>query len=110
MKLLFDENISWRVLKKISEKFPECKHVSDIEKELISDEKIWNYARKYNFIIVSFDEDFADIQMIKGFPPKIIWLRCGNTKTNLIAEKINTLKEEIINFFIDNEQGVFEIY
>ncbi len=110
MKLLFDENISWRVKKKLVKYFPDFKHVSDIANKLITDKGIWEYAKKQNYIIVTFDEDFTDLQMINGFPPKIIWLRCGNTNTLSIAEKLNSLKAEIINFYIDNEQGVFEIY
>ncbi len=110
MKLLFDENISWRIKKILLKHFPDCKHVSDIENELRTDNQIWEYAKKQDFIIVTFDEDFTDIQMIYEFPPKIIWLRCGNKNTVYIAEKLIRLKTEIINFYNDNEQGIFEIY
>ena len=110
MKFLFDENISWRIIKKISKNFPDSIHVSDINDKLITDYHLWEYAKKQDFLIVTFDEDFTDFLMINGFPPKIIWLRCGNTTTQSIAEKLNNLKTDIFNFYLDNEQGVFEIY
>ena len=68
MELLFDENISWRIKKKLADYF-EVKHVSDISEDIISDNNIWDYAKRNNFTIVTFDEDFFDIQMINNFPP-----------------------------------------
>ena len=36
--------------------------------------------RKENgFVIVTLDKDFADLALQRGTPPKIIWLRCGNS-------------------------------
>ncbi len=110
MKLLFDENISWRIKKKLQNTFPVCLHVSDISPKLLSDTLIWNYAKEHNFIIVTFDEDFVDIQIINGFPPKILWLRGGNKPTNIIVEKIIKYENEIINLFLDKEQGIIEMY
>lgn len=109
MKLLFDENISWRIKKKLAEHF-EVKHVSDISKNLISDSDIWEYAKKNKFTIVTFDEDFFDIQMLNNYPPKIIWLRFGNTKTHKIAKILINSQNKIKLFIEDKNQGVFEMY
>lgn len=86
MKLLFDENISWRIKKKLQKSFPNSLHITDISNKLLSDTFIWKYAKDNNLMIVTFDEDFSDIQMFKGFPPKIIWLRCGNKTTKVLSE------------------------
>ncbi|PCI08167.1 MAG: hypothetical protein COB73_07250 [Flavobacteriaceae bacterium] len=81
MKLLFDQNISFRLLRKINDLYPNAKQVKNLGLENSSDIEIFEYAKKNNFAIVTFDSDFCDLNIIKGFPPKIIWIRTGNTTT-----------------------------
>jgi predicted nuclease of predicted toxin-antitoxin system len=89
MKLLFDQNISYRVVKKNSGVFPECLHVSRTGLTTpASDEEIWEYARRHHYSIVTNDEDFCHLVMLRGAPPKMIWLRFGNASTNEVAEKL----------------------
>ena len=101
MKLLFDQNISFRVLKRLEEYFPGSVQVKDLGLENFSDIKIWNYAKEHNFSIVTFDSDFFDLANLFGHPPKIIWLRIGNRRTNEIAELLIS-KSDIILDFISN--------
>ncbi len=101
MKLLFDQNISFRVLKRLEEYFPGSVQVKDLGLENFSDIKIWNYAKEHNFSIVTFDSDFFDLSNLFGHPPKIIWLRTGNRRTNEIAELLIS-KSDIILDFISN--------
>lgn len=85
MKLLFDQNISFRVAKKLSPLFPECGQVRELKLENKSDREIWDFAKKEQYTIVTFDADFYDLVTLYGHPPKVIWLRIGNTSTdNLI--------------------------
>jgi len=44
-----------------------------------ADEVIWTHARDNGFVVVTLDKDFADLSLLRGAPPKIIWLRCGNS-------------------------------
>ncbi len=109
MNLLFDQNISFRIVKKVSTVFPNAKQVNDVNLLNSSDFNIWEYAKKHNYCIITFDNDFIDISVLKGFPPKIIWLRTGNTSTNLIAEKIIENKNLIQDFIQNSEHGYLEI-
>lgn len=109
MNLLFDQNISFRIVKKVSTVFPNAKQVSDVNLLNSSDFNIWEYAKKNNYCIITFDNDFIDISVLKGFPPKIIWLRTGNTSTNFIAEKIIENKNLILDFIQNTEYGYLEI-
>lgn len=86
MKLLFDENISFRLVNKIIDVFPEAKQVSALGLENTNDSDIWAYAKDNGFTIVTFDADFLDMAQVKGIPPKIIWLRTGNMTTEAIAK------------------------
>ncbi len=103
MKLLFDQNISFRIVTKLKESFPGCKHVSQVGLMDCEDPEIWMYARNNEYIIVTFDSDFYDISLINGIPPKIIWLRTGNQKTEDIIDVLKANKGSIDNFLNDPE-------
>ena len=86
MKLLFNQNISHRIINLLPEEFSKSEQVRTVNLEGATDFDIWNFARENRFSIVTFDADFADIAYLKCFPPKIIWLRTGNMTTLKIAK------------------------
>ncbi|MEC4004627.1 DUF5615 family PIN-like protein [Flavobacterium sp. SUN052] len=104
MKLLFDQNISFRIEKKISVVFEKSKHISSLGLMNVNDIEIWNFAKKENYIIVTFDSDFYDISLINGCPPKIIWIRKGNLTTNQIIEILEEKHLTIRNFITNPEK------
>jgi predicted nuclease of predicted toxin-antitoxin system len=106
MKLLFDQNISFKVAKKIQDIFPGAKHLSDLRIENYKDIEIWEYSKSNNYCIVTLDYDFIDISTLKGFPPKIIWLRIGNTSTENIINKILS-ESKLINEFLSSTDTAF---
>jgi len=61
MRLLFDQNVFFRITKKLIDIFPACKHLSDCGLMDCDDQDIWEYARKNDYSIVTFDSDFYDI-------------------------------------------------
>jgi predicted nuclease of predicted toxin-antitoxin system len=98
MRLLFDQNISFRITKKLQGYFADCKHVSDCGLKDCEDIDIWEYAKKNNFAIVTFDSDFYEISMINGHPPKILWIRSGNLTTSQIAQMMIQNHGSIVSF------------
>lgn len=109
MTLLFDQNISFRIIKKIEIFFPGAKQIREISLENATDSEIWKYAKKNDCCIVTFDSDFIDLSALNGFPPKIIWLRTGNTSTDNIAKKLMDEHLKIIEFLNDKESAFFEL-
>jgi predicted nuclease of predicted toxin-antitoxin system len=110
MKLLFDQNISFRVMRLLPDSFSECRHVRSVGLNDCNDEDIWLFAKQNGFTVVTFDADFSDIATLKGFPPKIVWMRTGNITTSEIAERM-ILNFSNINSFINyQEQYCLEIY
>jgi predicted nuclease of predicted toxin-antitoxin system len=107
MKLLFDQNISFRISKKVADVFGGCQHVTDVKLEDAEDLEIWQYAKDNEFAIVTFDADYYDIALLRGVPPKIIWLRVGNITTSQLA---NILKANASNIehFLNNKGGIHE--
>lgn len=110
MKLLLDENISYRVLKIIEAHFPGSIHITSLKTSKPTDIEIFLYPRSHDFTIVTFDEDFSDLLMLKGAPPKVIWLRCGNSSNLKIANKLLEARDNIHGFLLDGEKTILEIY
>jgi predicted nuclease of predicted toxin-antitoxin system len=112
MKLLLDQNISFRITNKIQDLFPGSKQVKDLGLENSKDSLLWTYAKENDFCIVTFDGDFYDLGLLKGYPPKVIWLRLGNTSTQNI-EKVLRKNYDLIEIFLTDpnfsENGCLEI-
>ena len=75
----------------------------------LTDRMIWEFAKANQYTIITFDEDFIELQNLFSYPPKIIWVRAGNTKTAQIAVMLLYYNESIANFLNDPESGVYEI-
>ena len=111
MKLLFDANISFRIVKKLKNDFPNCLHISKSGlNSPISDRTIWNFAKMTDFIIVTHDEDFYELSNLYGTPPKVIGLRFGTLPTNIVVQKLLTYKTDIENLSLDDTFDLLEIY
>ena len=104
MKLLLDQNISYRLLKKISDIFPDSKQVIQLGLNNASDMGIWSFAKENDFVIVTFDSDFFDINTLNGFPPKIIWIRSPNQTTKNIQTLIRN-NASLIKKFADRDDS-----
>ncbi len=110
MKLLFDQNISFRVVRKLHDIFPECAHLSAFDLINSTDIVIWNYAKENNYCIVTFDYDFVDFSILKGSPPKIIIIKKGNLKTEVLISLIRSYEDQISNFLhSDSETSILEL-
>lgn len=109
MSLLFDNNLSVRLVKLFSDCFPGSVHVAGIGMQSADDMEIWNYAKKQNLTIVTKDKDFYYLNSAFGSPPKLIWLVLGNCK---IEDTVNILKrnqKEILDFIKgDKDLLIFE--
>src|SRR5437016_5147299 len=96
MKLLFDQNLSFKLCRLLADVFPESNKIRLIGRS------IWEYAKANDFILVSHDADFADLATLFGPPPKVIWLRCGNQPTQAIAGRLR-IHAEAIAAFVEDE-------
>lgn len=109
MKLLFDQNISFRILKQLPEELKSSSHVKSEKLINSADRQIWEFAKQNNFTIVTQDADFNDLTSFYGFPPKIIWIRMGNIKTSHIWQILLEYYFEIAEFIDNKDYGCFEI-
>jgi predicted nuclease of predicted toxin-antitoxin system len=82
MKLLFDENLSHRLVRMLADLFPDSVHVREVGLEAADDPVVWDYAKNNDLMIVSKDSDLHQRSFVFGHPPKIIWVRLGNCSTS----------------------------
>jgi len=109
MKLLFDHNLSPLLVNWLEDLCPGSEHVFHIGLDSVSDIEILAYARERELIIVSKDSDFNDLSLLKGFPPKVIWLRIGNCKSRAIEALLRDHFNAISEFASDSESGVLTL-
>ena len=98
MKLLFDEQLSPRLVRALSDVFPDSAHVESVGLERADDESIWRYAAAHGFVIASKDADFAELAVFRRGVPKVLWIRRGNCTTNEIENLLRQHAEEIVAF------------
>jgi predicted nuclease of predicted toxin-antitoxin system len=109
MKLLFDENLSFKLCERLNVLFPDSRQVRLVGLAEADDRAVWDFAGRDGFTIVSLDVDFADRATLIGPPPKVIWLRCGNQPTDAI-EKLLRNHAEAIAAFENDSAACLEIY
>lgn len=110
MKLLFDQNLSPRLVYRLQDCFPSASHVSLLGLAAASDLAVWTYARAEGFTIVTKDTDFNDMTIVLGVPPKIIWIRLGNCTTKDIESTMRRHQVAITAFSDDPVSSVLEIF
>lgn len=84
MKLLFDQNLSHKLPARLGDIYPGSVHVGLIGMDRATDEAIWQHAKDRGYAIVTQDADYAERSRLYGSPPKVVWLRCGNSTPQTI--------------------------
>ena len=111
IKLLIDENISYKLVKKVANIFPDSQQVKRLGLLGKEDYMVWNYAKKHDFVILTQDIDYSEMSQFLGYPPKVILLKTGNISTDKVEELLRQ-KLQIIEFFVspNYEYGCIEIH
>ena len=110
MRLLFDHNLSPRLVDRLADVFPNSLHVYNLGLAEAEDVDIWNYAKINHLTIVTRDSDYSDIQAVKSFPPKILWIRRGNCSTNEIESLLRECLFAIQKLSTDSKLGVLTLF
>lgn len=110
MKLLFDQNLPPRLVNSLSELYPNSAHVLSLELDRASDQEIRNYALQNDFTIVTKDVDFGELNLVFGFPPKVVWIRRGNCSTRDVESLLQENHGLIEALGEDPESGVLMLF
>ncbi|MEQ8928059.1 MAG: DUF5615 family PIN-like protein [Fulvivirga sp.] len=109
MNLLFDQNISPRILKILSPQFSNCEQVRFAGLEDSSDIEVFQFAKKNNYAVVTFDSDFVDLNAMYGTPPKIVYLNTGNLTTKNISELLLNNIMRINQYLSSDSDDILEL-
>lgn len=109
MKLLFDQNLSWRLPKKLADLYPDSRHVRETGMKESQDVDIWEFAKENGFVIVSKDMDFQQRSLLFGHPPKVIRLRVGNCPVQMIEDMLRRYSAVIHIFEMDAAKSYLAI-
>ena len=109
MKLLFDENLSPVLPRRVANLFPNSVHVRDVGMKATDDPIVWDYAKDNNFMIVSKDADMHDLSLVFGNPPKVVWLRLGNCSTRQVEELLRRDFSVIKLFYEDDSVSLLSL-
>ncbi|HEU5318817.1 MAG TPA: DUF5615 family PIN-like protein [Chloroflexota bacterium] len=109
MRLLLDHNLSPRLIARLSGPYAGVSHVALVGLERATDEAVWEYAAANDYAIITKDADFAELSVLRGSPPKVVWLRMGNCTTDDVARVLAGAREVIDDFTRDEDAGVLEL-
>jgi predicted nuclease of predicted toxin-antitoxin system len=110
MRLLFDHNLSHRLVSRLADIFPDSTQTGLLGFNRAEDAVIWEYARANGFVVVTLDKDFADLSFIRGAPPKVIWLRCGNSTVANVEHLLRLNLQAIREFEANQNSNLLEIW
>jgi predicted nuclease of predicted toxin-antitoxin system len=109
LKLLLDQNLSRRLLPDLAPHFPGSAQVQLLGLETATDLALWEFACAQDFTIVTKAVDFLELLVVRGFPPKVLWLNCGNLSNAALRDRLLSRVAEIQAFLASQDQGVLEI-
>jgi predicted nuclease of predicted toxin-antitoxin system len=109
MKLLFDENLPPALVGSLQTLFPGSAHVHDCGLASAEDAAVWDYARIHGFTITTKDSDFEQLCVLRGSPPKVIWLRTGNCTTLHLTALLTRRAETVQAFDLSGTDAVLEL-
>jgi predicted nuclease of predicted toxin-antitoxin system len=102
MKLLFDENLSHKLVRLLADLFPDSIHVREVGLKAADDPIVWEYAKNNGLMIVSKDSDMHQRSFVFGYPPKVVWVRLGNCSTSDVEQLLRRHFTVIEAFYEDD--------
>lgn len=104
MRLLFDQNLSRSLVRRLSDRFRDSTHVTQVSLEGVTDNAIWAWARTHSHAVVTKDRDFESAADFPGPPPKCILVILGNANTDDIEALLRRSVAEIDAFEHDERR------
>jgi predicted nuclease of predicted toxin-antitoxin system len=110
MKLLLDENLSYRIVSSLQDTYPGSTQVKLVGLERAEDRVIWEFAKANDYIIVTKDDDFQGLLGMIGHPPKVIQLLTGNSTNEAVINALLHNAKATNVALEDPDIGFVEIY
>jgi len=96
MRFLVDAQLPPALAGLLRERGHQAEHVIDIGPADAPDGALWRYALAHSAVIVTKDEDFADMVAVGGTTPPIVWVRTGNVRRAALLAWFDPLIPRIV--------------
>lgn len=96
MRFLVDAQLPPALVRLLLEHGHSAEHVTEIGPADASDRELWRYALECGAVIVTKDEDFADMVAMGGEVPGVVWIRIGNTRRAALLTWFEPHIEQIV--------------
>ena len=107
MKLWLDAQLSPEMASWIAKEFAiETVPVRDVGLRDASDIQIFEAAKQADVVLVTKDSDFSHLIERLGSPPRIIWLRCGNTSNQKLRQIFESTLRKAVALLEEGENLV----
>jgi predicted nuclease of predicted toxin-antitoxin system len=105
-RLLLDQNLAPALARRLGDVYPGSAHVREFELQAADDEAVWAHAAAHGFTIVTKDDDFRQRSMLRGAPPRVIWLRLGNCRTADVEALLRARHADVLAFAHDPDAAL----
>ncbi len=68
MKLLFDQNLSFKLCQQLVDVFPDSSQARLERLDTATDRALWDHAGRNGFMLVTLDADLAEMATLHGSP------------------------------------------
>lgn len=106
VSLLLDENLSESVAARVAAEFPNAEHVRRVLGAGATDQRVWEYAKSRDHLLVTLDHDFERLSVARGAPPKVVLIDARNASTAAIAAALIDRASLIRRFESDPEAAI----
>ncbi len=93
-------------MRDLADLYPGSAHILAFTLGGAADGLIWECAKANGFVLVTKDEDFQRLSVLRGSPPKVVWIRLGNCVTADIARLLR-FRAEHLRAFVEQSDADF---
>lgn len=108
MRFLVDAQLPPALARQLRERGHVAEHVVEIGPADARDRDLWSYALESGAVIVTKDEDFADMVATGEDAPTIVWVRVGNTRRAALLSWFEPPIDQIVEM-VDAGQRLIEL-
>jgi predicted nuclease of predicted toxin-antitoxin system len=109
VRLLFDENLSPDLPRLLAGSYSGSAHVRDLGLVGADDGVIWSTAGAQGFVLVTKDDDFLELSILRGAPPKVVVIGLGNCRTSEVVALLTIEKLKLDQFERDASASILEL-
>jgi predicted nuclease of predicted toxin-antitoxin system len=102
--------LSHKLIRRLADIFPESTQTRLLNFSTADDSIVWRHAKENGFVVVTLDKDFSELALQRGTPPKIIWLRCGNSSVAEVEHLLRANFADIKYFESHSTAEILEIW